>query len=197
MTNRRNNAFTKLIKQTDEPMREIRNSSHANRGLNFEHEIELSNNWYNEEGVCMVLKRPTPIKVIGVDHKRMRITDAVYLKQSTLDYSGVYRGRYIDFEAKSTQLSSFPISNVLGHQIKHIEKVLKHEGISFLLISFEKHQEVFFVHGRQLISLIENGVKSIKYDWIKENCHSVPLKFNPRIDYISVLKNYVSSDVLK
>lgn len=60
------------------------------RGMAFEKLINLSNEMYQREGVALINKRPTPVK------------DGYYESKSTVDYDGVYRGRAIAFEAKST-----------------------------------------------------------------------------------------------
>ena len=43
---------------------------------------------------------------------------------STLDFNGIYQGKYIEFDAKETNnKTSFPLSNVHPHQIKHIRNM--------------------------------------------------------------------------
>ena len=110
----------------------------GNRGMNLESDINLSNEYYNEINRCLVTKRPTPINIVKVDYSRgAKITDAYFEKQSTTDYNGVFQGKYLDFEAKSTQnKSSFPLSNITLHQIDHLKRVIKHGGIAFFIIEF-------------------------------------------------------------
>ena len=78
--------------------------SAANRGMNLEHDINLSNEYYKEKDIALIYKRPTPINVVKVDYsKGAKITHAYFEEQSTTDYNGVYKSKYIDFEAKNTK----------------------------------------------------------------------------------------------
>lgn len=70
------------------------------RGMAFEKLINLSNEMYQREGVALINKRPTPVKVLKMVYGRVK--DGYYESKSTVDYDGVYRGRAIAFEAKST-----------------------------------------------------------------------------------------------
>ena len=93
--------------------------SSANRGMDFENDINLSNEYYKTKGICLITKRPTPINVVKVDYSQgAKITHAYFETQSTTDYNGVYKGKYIDFEAKNTKnKTSFPLNNITHHPI--------------------------------------------------------------------------------
>ena len=130
----------------DAPKKEHRTLlSAANRGMSLEEDINLSNEYYRNAGIALIQKRPTPINIVKVDYsKGARITDAYFEKQSTTDYNGVYKGKYIDFEAKNTKSkTAFPLSNISEHQIIHLKNVLKHGGIAFFIISFQLKDEVY------------------------------------------------------
>lgn len=164
--------------------------SSANRGMNLEHEINLSNLYYSENNICLVTKRPTPIKVVKVDYtKGAIITSAFFEKQSTTDYNGVYKGRYLDFEAKSTiSKTSFPLSNISFHQINHLKKVIEHGGIAFFIISFSTHNKVFMLDASYIINYYENSIKkSIPYDVVCEVGTEIKQSINPRLCWVDAL----------
>ena len=165
--------------------------SSANRGMNLEEDINISNEYYKEKGICLITKRPTPINIVKVDYtKGAKIIDAYFEHQSTTDYNGVYKGRYIDFEAKNTKSkTSFPLSNVTKHQIEHLKKVKEHGGIAFFIIQFETLDLVFLVDSELIIDQYENGSrKSITIETIKENGKLIERAYYPRLKYIDAIK---------
>ena len=165
--------------------------SHGNRGMNLEEDINLSNEYYKQNDLCLITKRPTPINVVKVDYtKGATITNAYFEKQSTTDYNGVYKGRYIDFEAKSTlKTSSFPLANISQHQIEHLKQVLKHGGIAFFIIEFAKLQQVFLLDASYVIDFYENGSrKSIPYEQVISNGYEIKKGYMPRLNYLDVIE---------
>ena len=166
----------------------------GNRGMNHESDINLSNEFYNEINKCLVTKRPTPINIVKVDYSRgAKITDAYFEKQSTTDYNGVFQGKYLDFEAKSTQnKSSFPLRNITLHQIDHLKRVIKHGGIAFFIIEFTKLGEVYLLDASYVINFYEHAErKSIPYLTIKDNGILIKQGLRPRLDYLeAVIEKY-------
>jgi len=173
------------------------NFSYGNRGMSLEDDINISNDYYRRNGLCLVTKRPTPINVVSVDYsKGAIITNAYFEKQSTTDYNGVYKGRYIDFEAKSTiKTTSFPLANISKHQIEHLKNVLFHGGIAFFIIEFAKLNQVFLLDASYVINFFEKEQrKSIPYSKIVENGFEVKKGYAPRLNYLEVIdKIYVKT----
>ncbi|EKF51313.1 Holliday junction resolvase RecU [Lactococcus garvieae] len=163
------------------------------RGMNFEAEINATNDYYLSRNIAVIHKKPTPIQIVKVDYpqrSRAKITEAYFRQASTTDYSGVYRGRYIDFEAKETQQkTSFPLKNFHEHQIVHMTKVLEQKGIAFVLLHFASLGETYYLPSENLISFYheKKGLKSIPLDYIKK--HAYPLSSNqiPRIPYLEIV----------
>ena len=162
----------------------------GNRGMSFEEDINLSNEYYNEKNICLITKRPTPVNIVKVDYTHgAKITSAYFEKQSTTDYNGVYKGRYIDFEAKNTKnKTSFPLANIPIQQIDHLKRVINHGGIAFFLIQFESLGEVYLLDASYVISFYENGDrKSIPYEEIKNVGSLVTQGLRPRLNYIDIV----------
>ena len=164
--------------------------SSANRGMDFESDINLSNEYYRDKGVCLVYKRPTPINVVKVDYSRgAMITHAYFETQSTTDYNGVYKGKYLDFEAKNTKnKTSFPLSNITSHQINHLKQVIYHGGIAFFIVQFESLNKVFLLDASYVIHFYEKGDrKSIPLNCFIENGIEIEKAYNPRLKYIDAV----------
>ena len=165
--------------------------SAANRGMSLEEDINLSNEYYRDMGIALINKRPTPINIVKVDYSRgARITDAYFEKQSTTDYNGVYKGKYIDFEAKNTKSeTSFPLSNISEHQIIHLKNVIKHGGIAFFIICFQIKNEVYLLDASFVIEFYEKGGrKSIPYNVFKEKGVLIKQDYTPRLHYIDAVE---------
>ena len=164
--------------------------SAANRGMSLEEDINLSNDFYRDSGFALINKRPTPINIVKVDYSHgARITDAYFEKQSTTDYNGVYKGKYIDFEAKNTKsTTAFPLSNISEHQIIHLKNVIKHGGIAFFIISFQVKDEIYLLDASFVIDFYENGArKSIPYEVFKEKGLLIKQDYNPRLHYLDAV----------
>ena len=189
--------FIKKPKNSPQLSRKSSSFSHGNRGMNLEEDINISNDYYKANNLCLITKRPTPINVVKVDYtKGAIITNAYFEKQSTTDYNGVYKGRYIDFEAKSTiKTTSFPLANISKHQIEHLKHVIKHQGIAFFIIEFAKRNKVFLLDASYVINYFENGErKSIPYDDIVSNGYEIKKGYSPRLNYLEIIdKIYVKS----
>ncbi len=164
-------------------------TSHKNRGMSLENLINNANDYYLKEDIALIYKKPTPIGIAEVsynNHKKI-IEKAYFKEQSTLDYNGIYKGHYIDFDAKITNnKTAFPISNVHPHQIEHIRRVIKHGGIAFLLI--EMNYLYYLLKGEDFIYFIENNArKSIPYSYITEKGILIKEKYRPTLDYLKAV----------
>lgn len=178
-------------KRTPRKSREDLSISASNRGMDLESDINLSNEWYRDQDICVITKRPTPVNIVKVDYSHgARITDAYFEKQSTTDYNGVYKGRYIDFEAKNTKSkTSFPLSNIEAHQIDHLKRVIRHGGIAFFIIQFQSLQEVYLLDASFVIEFWEHGErKSIPYDVFLNDGILIKQGYSPRLYYIDAVE---------
>ena len=164
--------------------------SASNRGMDLENDINLSNEWYTEKGLALITKRPTPINIVKVDYsKGARITDAYFEKQSTTDYNGVYKGKYLDFEAKNTNSkTSFPLRNIEDHQILHLKRVIEQGGIAFFIIQFQLKNEVYLLDASFVIHFWEHEErKSIPYETFQKDGILIEQGYNPRLYYLDAV----------
>ncbi|MBJ8054897.1 Holliday junction resolvase RecU [Bacillus cereus] len=164
----------------------------GNRGMAFEKLINLSNEMYQRGGVALINKCPTPVKVLK--SAGGRVLNGFYEAKSTVDYDGVYKGRAVAFEAKSTQsLTRFDLSNIAQHQLDYLEKAEKMGAVCFFLIEFSKDQTVFLVPASVVQSYVRmshqpNGKKSISradfdvYGYLVEQTERAPVDYLQYID---------------
>jgi len=167
------------------------NIHYDNRGMNLENDLNSTNEYYRIHDIAVIYKKPTPITISKVDYKSRYeavIREAYFKMPSTTDYNGLYKGKYIDFEAKETKLKSFPLNNIHEHQIKHLEAVIKHGGIGFIIVNFVKENKIFLLPAHKLIEYIKtNTRKSIPITFFEQHGYLVKVNYNPRLDYLKII----------
>lgn len=176
---------------------------YANRGMTLEEDINLTNQQYLDSNQAVIHKKPTPIQVVKVDYPKRsaaKITEAYYRSSSTTDYNGVYKGYYLDFEAKETKnKKSFPLNNFHDHQIKHMSQSTEHGGICFTIVRFSTLDEIYILDTEFLLKwwdqqFQEKGRKSIPISAIQKETTLVKYGFNPRIPYLKVIDEWIASE---
>lgn len=158
--------------------------------MTLESELNESNQYYLENNIAVIYKKPTPIKVVKQINEK--IVNAYFEKPSTTDYNGLYQGKYIDFEAKETKnKTSFPLNNIHPHQIKHIENVINHQGICFLIVRFTRLNETYLLFGTDFLNFIKTETrKSIPHDYFKTKGYLIKDKLQPKVDYLEIINKY-------
>lgn len=165
-------------------------TNYGNRGMVLEEDINATNEYYLINDIAVIYKKPTPIKILKLDYTTNKITNAFFETQSTLDYNGIYKGKYIEFDAKETKSkTSFPLNNIHPHQLKHMERIYKHGGICFLIVRFVLLDKTYLLFANDLLEFINNNDrKSIPLSFFEERCKKIELKYSPRLDYIKIIK---------
>lgn len=174
----------------------INELSHKNRGMTLENDLNISNEYYREIDKAYIYKKPTPIKITKVDYPsrdKTVIKEAFFTVPSTTDYNGLYKGKYIDFEAKETKSkTAFALTNIHPHQIKHIENIHNHSGITFLIVRFTTLNETYLLLAKDFISFLkETNRKSIPIDFFRENAYLLKDGYRPRIDYLKIVDEII------
>jgi recombination protein U len=172
--------------------------NHSNRGMSFENMIIETNEYYLAHNIAIIHKKPIPIQIVKVDYPSRSgavIKEAYYKVPSTTDYNGIYKGLYIDFEAKeTTSTSSFPLSNIHPHQIEHLAQIQEHGGISFILIFLKKLDQVYLLETKHLLLFVKRsktGRKSISISEIQEFGYLIRESYAPRIDYLKTVQEII------
>jgi recombination protein U len=187
------------VYQTDtstKKQQSVKKFSYSNRGMTLEEDLNETNIYYLERQIAVIHKKPTPVQIVDVHYpsRSAAVIKEAYFKQaSTTDYNGIYKGRYIDFEAKETKNStSFPLQNFHQHQIDHMKQVLDQKGICFVILRFSITDEVYLLEASYLLSFwdrkLTGGRKSITKQEVHDYGHQISLGYQPRIHYISIIE---------
>lgn len=173
---------------------------YGKRGMTLEEDLNSSNEYYLHHGRAVIHKKPTPIQVVKVDYPKRSaavIKEAYYRHSSTTDYNGVYRGYYLDFEAKETRnKTSFPLKNLHEHQIRHMDQCAAHGGLTFVIIRFSTLNRVFLLKGASLSHYWEesylDGKKSIPLSYLEQSGIEIPYGFQPVLDYLPAVDQLIA-----
>lgn len=168
----------------------------GNRGMGLESDLNSTNDYYASLDKAYIYKKPTPIKITKVDYPsrdKAVITQAFFTVPSTTDYNGIYKGKYIDFEAKETKnKTSFSLRNIHPHQIKHLRNIYNHGGIAFLIIRFTDLNETYLLMANKLVEFIENNTReSIPITYFRDNAYLIKDSYAPRIDYLKIIDQII------
>lgn len=142
-------------------------TAQANRGRGLEDLVAVANDQYLARGIAKVRKLPTPYQIV----RRGQRMEAIPAKRSGLDYIGVVQGRAVTFDCKQTRQASFPLRNILEHQLQEAREWEANGGNAFWLIEFRRFDLCYRVPHTGLTRLIEladeHGRKSIPHDWMR------------------------------
>lgn len=173
-----------------------KNINFKNRGMNLENDINDTNDYYSNHDIAYIYKKPTPIKIVKVNYKEKQITEAYFEKPSTTDYNGIYKGKYIDFDAKETiNKTRFPLSNIHKHQLKHLENIINAGGIGFIIVRFVSNDKTYILFGKDLIKYINNNKLSyIPIEYFTKVGYLIKNKFIPKVDYIEIINKIMEEE---
>lgn len=168
----------------------------ANLGMDLEGLINESNTYYLGNDIAIIHKKPTPVQIVKVDYpmrSKAVITEAYYKTPSTTDYNGIYKGKYIDFEAKENHnKTAFPLANIHKHQMDHLESIIKHGGIGFLIIAWNQYNEYYLLpfevaNTYWKAATLNDERKSIPYSVFQEKGYLIKEGYLPRLNYLKIV----------
>lgn len=171
--------------------------------MSLEEELNDSNQYYRAHATAVIYKKPTPIQIVKVDYpaRSQAVIKEAYFKQaSTTDYNGIYRGYYLDFEAKETKnKTAFPFRNFHAHQIEHFRACLQQAGICFVIMKFVPLQRLFLLPASELIARWDaqasGARKSIPLDVVIAKGYEITYQLNPIIPYLSAVDQLIAHQI--
>lgn len=184
------------IKKTSSVIKENKETSYKNRGMTLENELNISNEYYKEIDKAYIYKKPTPIKITKVDYPsrdKAVIKEAYFTIPSTTDYNGIYKGKYIDYEAKETKSkTALSLRNIHPHQIEHLKNIHNHSGIAFLIVRFVTLNETYLLPAKNFINFLNTSDrKSIPIEFFRTDAYLIKDGYRPRIDYLKIVDELI------
>ena len=160
------------------------------RGSTLEDLINRSNEKYDEAGLALVQKIPTPITPINIDKATRHITLAYFDQKSTVDYIGAVQGIPICFDAKECASDTFALSNIHEHQVQFMKEFEEQGGIAFFLIYFSGMDIFYYLKLDTLMvfwnRMLEGGRKSFRYEELDES-YIINHKHGVIVPYLDLL----------
>ena len=101
----------------------------------------------------------------------------------------MYKGYYIDFDAKETKSkTAFPLRNFHRHQVEHMRECVQQGGICFALIKFVKTNEIYVLKATDLFSYWDaqahGSRKSIPKAVIDQRGYLIRYQLQPLVPYL-------------
>lgn len=161
-------------------------------GMALENSLNVSNEYYLLKGIANIHKKPTPVQVVKVNYperSKAKIVEAYYKIPSTTDYNGIYKGKYIDFEAKETNNKSFYFKFIHEHQVKHLLSIDSMGGLGFVIIMFRTLNEIYIIDIKDFNKYYNDPVvKCLTIDKVREIGILCKQSYTPPIDYIEAIE---------
>ena len=166
-------------------------NSRGLRGSTLEDLINRTNEKYEENGLALIQKVPTPITPITIDQKTRHITLAYFEQKSTVDYIGAVQGIPVCFDAKECAVDTFTLRNIHAHQVEFMRKFEKQGGIAFFLIYYS-HRDVFYYLPFEMLyffwdRMLKGGRKSFRFEELNPE-YFLPKKHGVFVPYLDMLQ---------
>lgn len=161
------------------------------RGSTLEELINRTNEIYQEKGLALIQKVPTPITPIKIEKETRHITLAYFDQKSTVDYIGVVQGIPVCFDAKESAVDTFALQNIHPHQVEFMRQFEGQGGVAFLILFFSTRNELFYLPFRDMIRFWdrakEGGRKSFRYLELDQDYYIQP-KNGILVPYLEALQ---------
>ena len=166
-------------------------NSRGLRGSTLEELINRTNEKYQENGLALIQKIPTPITPIKIDKDERHITLAYFDQKSTVDYIGAVQGLPVCFDAKECAVDTFALANIHEHQVRFMEAFEKQGGVAFILIFYYHRNEFYYLPLAHLKYFWdrakEGGRKSFRYEELNPE-YFLPKKSSVLVPYLDILQ---------
>ena len=166
-------------------------NSRGLRGSTLEDFINRTNERYQQQGLALIQKIPTPITPVRMDKDHRQLTLAYFDQRSTVDYIGAVQGIPVCFDAKECSMDTFPLHNIHEHQMTFMRDFEKQDGISFFLIYYSTKNLLYYMRFEEIEVFWERmkqgGRKSGRFEELDEE-YFMHLRQGVFVPYLEMLQ---------
>ncbi len=164
----------------------------SNLGKELEGYIDQSIVAYLNRGRAIITKNHPEVKVTS--KVKGQVKGGYFKEKGAPDYSGLSHGRGICFDAKETKKDEFPLANIKSHQVEYLKNWRDQGGISFIMVRFIKHHEVYILPFEFLYkywcAAAQGGRKYIPYEDVRLYCDQVKPGGNLTLDWLTTISEH-------
>ncbi|UUD37206.1 penicillin-binding protein-related factor A recombinase [Mycoplasmopsis californica] len=158
-----------------------------NNGKFLESIIDNSLTYYKINNLAIVHRVFLDISFGNVQENH-KLNKAKIRAKSTVDYYGIYQGKFFAFDAKSTTKSYFEMKNIKKHQHEYLLDIINHKGLGFYIIGFLNFNEFYWISAEKL-----NFMSSrFSYKYIQKNGYKLQIILPGFLDFIPVIAKIIS-----
>ncbi|MGL4647687.1 MAG: Holliday junction resolvase RecU [Mycoplasmoidaceae bacterium] len=158
-----------------------------NKGMYIEEIINATAKYYLDHELLYLAKRFLPIQITA---RYDKVIKGVLLDKSTVDYNGIYHGKYFDFETKETSNHYFNLHNIKKHQSLHLDLISKLGGMAFIIICFKNAEDYFFaISNQEIINLRKKKINKIDIKYCLEHFYQLEIVFPGILNLIDFLES--------
>jgi len=118
-----------------------------------------------EKTVMEVFKRYWQRGIHCQQNHPEKLQDGTCVRKHGFDFQIFHENIFYAFDAKYCQGKRFSLTtNCKQHQIKAMHDIENHGGEGFFLIYFAESKKLNRLNAEEVITLLENGVKSIEFN---------------------------------
>lgn len=166
-------------------------NSRGLRGSTLEDLINRTNEKYQEHGLALIQKIPTPITPIKIEKETRHITLAYFEQKSTVDYIGAVQGIPVCFDAKECATDTFSLQNIHEHQVLFMEQFEQQSGVAFFIIYYTGMNLFYYLTYRKLREFWnrakDGGRKSFRFDEL-EDSYILPKRSGILVPFLDMIQ---------
>ena len=161
-----------------------------NKGMYIEELINrtIDYYWYNKDNIYFE-KRFVPFKILKIMNNNVFL--GKLLSKSTVDYTGVFKHRHLEFEVKQTEKDFFDFSLIKKHQWMFMDRMNKMGIYWFLIIYYTKNDIKLIVNYNKIKKIINKKKKKIPFLQLQKESYEMEVIYPGIINLAEILNKII------